>query len=119
MYEYSVRPGYDSGHLLVEFRDMASDAGLRNALATALAPIGVAVKWDGNYLLARRTIDGSLDKIYVESDEWDCVWGHYHGARADERVAELDELLSTSGLFVKVPWDDLRKPRSSLPQSHG
>jgi hypothetical protein len=80
MYEYTVRAGHGSSELLVEFKARASDTDFRTALEAALSPLGIELVWDGQYLSsASTTVPKPLGNAFVESDQWDFVWGHSFG----------------------------------------
>ena len=103
MYEYVVRMWHASSELLVEFKGSASDADFRHALGMALSPLGLELLWGGNYLNSKNTaIPRPLGKAFVESDQWDFVWGHSFGQTNKEDIAAHDQALAQSGRFFKV-----------------
>ena len=103
MYQYTIRTGHGSSELLVEFKNHASDTGFRTALVTALSPLGIELVWDGKYLSSKSTaVPKSLGNAFVESDQWDFVWGHSFGPTNKENIAALDRALAQTGAFSKV-----------------
>ena len=103
MYEYTVRAGHGSSELLVEFRSRASDTDFRTALAAALSPLGIELTWDGQYLSSKSTaMPKPLGNTFVESDQWDFVWGQSFGPTNKENISALDRALVQTGVFSKI-----------------
>jgi hypothetical protein len=87
----------------VEFKSRASDTDFRSALAVAVSPLGIELVWDGQYLSSKNTaVPKSLGNTFVESDQWDFVWGQSFGPTNKENIAALDRALVHTGMFSKV-----------------
>jgi hypothetical protein len=103
MYEYTVRTGYGSDEFLVEFKNRATETEFRIALAVALAPLGIELVWNGRYLSSKSAdVPKSTGNAFVESDQWDFVWGQSFGEKNDENISCLDRALALTGAFSKV-----------------